>query len=119
MPGTAFAHGVPAGLVLPVVVTAAEHEPWLGPDDLGADVEVAAGKTGCDFARMQRTVPNVRHRARKEGSGRATVRTVIVGDAFGPGAVVNAGALSPRRIVGNAIRRVGDHQLGPEVGQEP
>ena len=33
------AHGIPARLMLPVIITAAQDQPVLGPDNLRADVE--------------------------------------------------------------------------------
>jgi hypothetical protein len=42
MTSFAFPDCVPAGFVLPMVMTAADCESWLCPDDLAADFEAAA-----------------------------------------------------------------------------
>src|SRR4051794_12519369 len=47
----ALAHGVPAGLVFPVVIAAAQREVLLGPDDLSAQLQPAGGQiSGHDIA---------------------------------------------------------------------
>ena len=38
-------HGIPARLVLPVLIAAGQREPVLGPDDLRADLEATALQT--------------------------------------------------------------------------
>src|SRR4051794_7084759 len=50
----AVAHGVPAGLVLPVIIAAAQREMLLGPDDLSAQLQPACRKTGGDDVAVQR-----------------------------------------------------------------
>ena len=44
MPGLALADGIPAGLVLEVIVAPADGELLLGPDDLGADLEARSNE---------------------------------------------------------------------------
>ena len=39
MAGAGLTHRIPAGRVQPVIFTAAEHEAFLGLDDLGPDAE--------------------------------------------------------------------------------
>ena len=61
-----LAHRVPAGLVLPVVVAAAEHQPLLGPDDLRADGEAAGDEALGDGGR--RAARRARHRRPRRGT---------------------------------------------------
>src|ERR1700719_3468459 len=42
----AFAHGVPAGFVLPMIIAAAPGEVLFGPDDLSARLQPASRQTG-------------------------------------------------------------------------
>ena len=72
------AHGIPAGLVLPVIIAAAQHQPVLGPDDLRADVE-AAGVEALGHRRgVQRAVPDIGDVAREQRPGLAPVGAVVV-----------------------------------------
>ncbi len=74
------AHRIPAGLVLPMIIAAAEREAVLGPDDLRADLEVAALQAGLDGRRELAGVPDVGDVAGEQRPGRAPVRLVVVVD---------------------------------------
>src|SRR5882724_13670026 len=52
--GLALAHRVPAGFMLPMVIAAAQGEVLLGPDDLSARLQPAAGQIGGDNVAVQR-----------------------------------------------------------------
>src|SRR5205807_639574 len=56
-------HGVPARLMLPVIVAAADDEALLGPDDLRPDGEALAGQALRDRGGMQGAVPDIRNGA--------------------------------------------------------
>ena len=61
----ALAHGIPAGLMLPVVIAAAQHQPVLGPDDLRADVETGGNQTVGHSRCVEGAMPNIGHVAGK------------------------------------------------------
>src|SRR5262245_66645963 len=64
--GLAGADGVPARLMLPMKIAAAEDEVRLRPDDLRAQLEAAVDQRGGHLAGMQAGVPDVHHTAREE-----------------------------------------------------
>src|ERR1700716_15412 len=55
-----LAHRIPAGFMLPVIITAADHQSLLDPDDLRADGEAKTDEAFGDSRGMERSVPNVR-----------------------------------------------------------
>src|SRR6267378_1452920 len=57
--GLARAHCVPAGFVLPVIVSAAQREVLLGPDDLSAKLQPAGGEAGSNDVAVESAVPDV------------------------------------------------------------
>src|ERR1700730_8774464 len=59
MAGLALAHGVPTGLVLPVVITAAQGEVLLDLDDLSAQLQPAGSEAGSNDVAVQSSVPNI------------------------------------------------------------
>src|SRR5438132_11383621 len=59
MAGLARAHRVPAGLVLPVIVAAAQRKVLLGPDDLSAQLKAASSETGARDLAVQSPEPDV------------------------------------------------------------
>ena len=71
-------HRVSAGLVLPVIVLPAQHQPLLGPEDLAADIESSGEQPVGHGRRMPRAVPEVSYVAGKQRPGCSTVRAVIV-----------------------------------------
>src|SRR4051812_35797318 len=80
MAGAFLAHGVPAGLMPPVVIATADHKARLVPDDLRTNVETCCFQAVGHFAGMQSAVPNVSDVAGKERPCFAPVRPVIVHD---------------------------------------
>src|SRR5947209_15719711 len=57
--GLAVARRVPTGFMLPMVIAAAQGEVLLGPDNLSARLQPAAGKIGGDKVAVQRPVPDI------------------------------------------------------------
>ena len=54
-----FLDSICARLVLPMIVAPAEHQPFLGPDDLRAKTEAAGFEAIDHLAHMQRAVPDI------------------------------------------------------------
>src|SRR5665213_3992363 len=65
-PVALLADGVPAGLVLPVIVAATDDQPLLGPDDLGADGEPFPRQAFRNGRCVKRAMPDVGDGARKQ-----------------------------------------------------
>src|SRR5262249_51055740 len=59
MTGLTFAHRIPTGFVLPVVVTAAQREVLLDPDDLSARHQPASSQIGGDDVAMESPMPDI------------------------------------------------------------
>ena len=110
---------VPARLVLPVVVAAAEHQPLLGPDDLAADREAAGVEAVGDGGGVQRPVPDVGDLAGKQRPGLAPVGPVVVQHLAGAPGRGGARPVAPGRVVGHAIGRIGRHQMRPHPAEQP
>src|SRR5690606_34813710 len=110
--GLALAHGVPSGLVLPVVMAAADREPGLAPDDLGPHLEAACldrvGYLRCEPA----GVPDVRHVPGEQRVRLPPVHAVVVADLAHAVRVVDARLLAPLGVVANAIWWIGHHEHG-------
>ena len=104
--------------MLPVVIAAAEHQPVLCPDDLGADGEArgdqAVGHSRC----VQRAMPNIGHITWKEGPGLAPVRAVVIQDLARSLGLGRARLVAPRGIVLDAVGRVGHHEEWFDAAQE-
>src|SRR5437867_4048798 len=64
--GLAFTHGVPARLMLPVVVAAAQRKVLLCPNDLRADAKAGGFQSGRDLRGVNSGMPYVRHITGKE-----------------------------------------------------
>src|SRR3569623_37418 len=69
---------VPAGLVLPMIIAAADDEPLLSPDDLGADSEPLTFQARRHRGRVQRPMPHVRDAAGKKGPRGLPVGVAII-----------------------------------------
>src|SRR4051812_24494148 len=54
-----LAHSVPAGFVLPMIITAAQRKVLLDPDDLSAWLHPASGQTGGGDVSVQSPVPDI------------------------------------------------------------
>src|SRR5690606_13430937 len=78
--GLPLANGVPRRLVLPVVMTAADREAGLAPDDLGTHIEPArldrVGHLRCEATR----VPDVGNVAGEQRVRLAPVHAVVIAD---------------------------------------
>src|SRR3954466_6437576 len=73
----ALAHSVPAGLVLPVIVAAADDQPGLVPNDLAANNEPGLLQPLCLLNAAQTAVPNV-----GDISGKVLPRLCPVGEVI-------------------------------------
>src|SRR3979490_1891103 len=72
------AHGVPAGLMLPMIMAAAEGKPVLGPDDLSAHREAGSLKRLLDLARVPTRMPDTGYRAGEQSPGLPPIGAIIV-----------------------------------------
>src|ERR1700731_3845584 len=116
--GPALAHGVPAGFVLPVIIAATQGEVLFGPDDLSARLQPASRQTGGGDIAVQSPVPNIGDIPGEQRIGLPPVDAIVVEHlALRQLAGTEAAARSPGRIVADAIRRIGDHQMRPRSRQ--
>src|SRR5580692_4917815 len=118
MAALALAHSVPAGYVLPMIVATAQGEVLLGPDDLSARPQPASREIGDDDVAVQSSVPGIgdipgEQRIRLPPVGAVVVEHLALRQLAG----TEAAARSPGRIVADAIRRIGDHQMRPRSRQ--
>jgi hypothetical protein len=106
-------HSVTTAFVLPVVITTAQGEVLLDPDDLGPWLQPASRQIDADDFAAQRSVPDIRDIASKQCLGLPPVGAVVVEYfALRQLAGTEMAARSPTRIIVDAIRRIGDHQIG-------
>ena len=112
MAGLALAHRVPADLLLPVVITAAQGEMLLDPNDLRAQLEAATSQPGSEDVAVQRPEPHIGRVSGKQGVGFPPVGAIVVEHlALSEPATTEMAARSPARVVGDPVRRIGDHQM--------
>src|SRR5215471_7600509 len=109
--GLALAHGVPARLMLPMIIAAAQREMLLRPDDLRAQLEPATRQPGGGDIAMHRPMPDIGGISREQRIGLLPVGAIVVEhlplrELAGTAAV----ACSPGRVVSDPIGRIGDHQ---------
>ncbi len=105
------AHGIPAGFVLPVVVTPPEHQPVLGPDDLRPDLEARRDQALGHRRGVQGAVPHVCDVAGEQRPGLAPVRPVVVRHLAHALRVAQPRPVAPGRVVFHAVGWVGHHQV--------
>src|SRR6516164_9931325 len=74
----ALAHRIPAGFMAPMVVTPAQGEMRLGPDDLSAHLKPAGDQIAADHVAVQRPVPHISDIPGKQRIGLPPVGAVIV-----------------------------------------
>jgi hypothetical protein len=104
VPSGLFPDGIPARLVVPVIVASADCEITLSPDDLGAELKTAGDQAVADGAGKQAGMPDVGDVAREERPGFAPVRLRVVQDfpdcaAANLAAVRADGLIAPVRVV--------------------
>ena len=104
------AHRIPAGFMLPVIVTAAEDQPVLGPDDLRPDGEARVRQAVGHGRGMQRAMPDIGDITREQRPCLAPVGPVVVQHLAGAFGLRGPGLVAPGGIVFDAVGRVGDHQ---------
>src|SRR5258708_14742973 len=105
--------------MLPMIMAAAEGKSVLGPNDLRAHLEAGGLKGLLDFTRVPTRMPDICDRAWKQHPSLPPIGAIIVSYfAELAGVEIYASALSPGRIVIHPIRRVSDHQVGFDPGQQ-
>ena len=110
--GLAFPHGVPAGLVLPVIIATAQCEMLLRPHDLSAQLQSASRQSGADDVAVHGPMPDIGDIACKQCKGVPPVGAIIIEHrAARTLAGTKAAARPPGRLVANPVRRIGDHQV--------
>src|SRR5438477_2190152 len=108
------AHRVPAIFMTPMIVAAAQCKMLLDPNDLRPRLQPASRQIGADHVAMQRPVPDISDISGKQCIGLPPVGAIIVEHLALreiTGADPTPGA--PTRVVGNPVRRIGDHQVRP------
>ena len=86
----------------------------LNLDDLGPTLQPATRQVGTHDIAVQRSMPDIRDIPSKQRIGLPPVGAVIVKHfALRELAGTDAAAPSPTRIIGDTIRRIGDHQIRP------
>ena len=110
-----LADGVPRGFMRPMNVAATDGEMLFSPDDLTADCEARRLEIRCDRRGLETAVPNVRNVAGKQLPGDRPCRASVIRHAADRGPLRRVRAMSPGRIVGNPVRRIGHHhdRCGP------
>src|SRR5262245_47024224 len=103
---------VPAWLVLPVVISTADHQTLLGPNNLRSNAEAVARQTFGHRGRMQSSMPDIGNVAGEEAPGGVPVCLLVVAHLAAPLGFVDPSAMTPGGVVANAVGRVGDHQVG-------
>src|SRR5436190_10590062 len=76
--GLALTHRVPTRFMLPMVIAAAQGEVLLGPDDLSARLQPAAGQIGSDNVAVQRSEPDVSDIPGEQRISRSPVGAIVV-----------------------------------------
>src|ERR1700754_1709381 len=94
----AFLDRIPRRFVLPMVIAAANDQPRLVPNDLGADGKTSGFKASLQLGGMQRSMPHIGNDARKQCPGLPPVGLVVVED-FTDGECANPRAVSPAHSV--------------------
>ena len=90
-----FANCVPAGLVLPMIIAAADDEARFRPDDLRPNGEALSGQAFGYRGGMQGAMPDIGNIAGEQPPGFAPVGAVVVlhlADAVG---MIDAAAMTP------------------------
>src|SRR5438552_73993 len=72
------AYGIPAGLMLPVIVAPPEREMLLAPDDLRTNLEPAALERRCQSPRIQARVPDTGNVSAKQLECLGPIHSIIV-----------------------------------------
>src|SRR5262245_15171384 len=99
MTGGRLADGIETRFVLPVIVTAPQHQAWLGPNDLGSNGEATDFKAFGDGSRMDAGMPDVGNVTWKQSPRFPPVRTVVVSHRAGSLSRRHTGLIAPARVV--------------------
>src|SRR5262245_32191280 len=98
-PKTFRTHGVPAWLMLPVIMAAAKNQSLLGPNDLRTDCEALALKCSSDGGCMEGSVPDIGDAAGEQGPCGFPVRPPIIADFGATRGMVHTHSMAPSWIV--------------------
>src|SRR5215472_8735334 len=101
--GLAFAHGVPAAFVLPVIIVAAQREMLLRPNDLSAQLEPASRQPRGDDIAVHRPVPDIGGISPEQRIGLLPVGAIVVEHLALRELAGTAAAGSPGRIVSDPV----------------
>ena len=93
MAGLALAHRVPAGLMLPMIIAAAQGEVLLGPDDLRPRLEAASSETSGGDLAVQSPEPDIDNIPGEQSMG------------FPPAGAMIIEYLAPRELARLRLRR--------------
>ena len=116
--GLAVAHRVPTGFMLPMVIAAAQGEVLLGPDDLSARLQPAAGQIGGDNVTVERPVPDISDIPGEQRISLSPVGAIVVEHlSLRELAPANLAARPPARFIADPVWRIGDHQMRLSSGQ--
>src|SRR6266446_8313635 len=114
--GLALTHRVPADFVLPMVIAAAQGEVLLGPDDLSARLQPAAGQIGGDDVAVQGAVPDISDIPGEQRISLSPVGAIVVEHlSLRELASAKRAARPPTRFIADPVWRIGDrhwHRLG-------
>ncbi len=102
-----------------MIIAAAQNQPVLGPDDLGANIEPRCFEAFCNGGRVQSAMPDIGNITREQGPGLAPVRTVIIQHLAGAFGLCGTRLVAPARIVLHAVGRIGHHQQRLRPVQNP
>src|SRR5579885_828751 len=109
--GGSLSHRVEARFVLPVIVTATEHQAWLRPYDLCPDQETARIEALRNRPRMDPGVPHISDFAGEQAPSLAPIGTVVVADLARTRRRGDARLVSPVRIIVDTIGWIGHHEV--------
>jgi hypothetical protein len=101
-----------------MVITPANHEPLLRPDDLSADAEALAAQAFGDSGGVQGAMPDIGYVAPEGSPCRFPVCLRVVADLAASRRLVDTCAVAPGRVVINTVERVSHHEVGRNAGEQ-
>src|ERR1019366_734109 len=104
--------GIPAGLVLPVVITPAQREVLFGPDNLRTNLEARRFESTGNLRSVGPGVPHITDIAWEQPIGRRPIHPVVVGNGSGLSLLPQPRSLAPARVIVHSIRWVRHHKQG-------
>jgi hypothetical protein len=130
MAGLSFPDGVPARLMLKMVIAAADDDVAFSPDNLRASQKAGRLKTLLNHGRMQGAMPNIADIASEKHPSFAPVRTIIVvylanrATAYDAAlaarrGTIDCGPIAPVGIITHPVWWIGHHQVGIGPVKQP